>query len=61
MSACPECRSWDTKVVDSRKRAADGWVARRRQCLACGTRYTTLEVPMADVVQAQAEEAPHDA
>lgn len=58
MSACPDCRSWDTKVLDSRKRAADGWVARRRQCLTCGTRYTTLEVPMADVKQETRDETP---
>lgn len=40
---CPWCPSSDDKVVDSR--AADDGVAirRRRECLACGRRFTTYE------------------
>jgi transcriptional repressor NrdR len=40
---CPYCRANDDKVVDSR--VADEGVAirRRRECLACGRRYTTYE------------------
>jgi transcriptional repressor NrdR len=40
---CPYCQSIDDKVIDSR--TADGGAAtrRRRECLACGRRYTTFE------------------
>ena len=40
---CPYCQSMDDKVIDSRM--ADGGAAtrRRRECLACGRRYTTFE------------------
>ncbi|MBU2561494.1 MAG: transcriptional regulator NrdR [Nanoarchaeota archaeon] len=40
---CPFCGSLDSKVVD--KRETEGHVAtrRRRECLACGKRYTTYE------------------
>lgn len=40
---CPTCSSLDDKVVDSRQ-AEDGQsIRRRRQCLACGGRFTTFE------------------
>ncbi|HEX4492647.1 MAG TPA: transcriptional regulator NrdR [Acidimicrobiia bacterium] len=40
---CPYCRADDDKVIDSRL-AEDGTaVRRRRECLACGRRYSTLE------------------
>ncbi|MFV1973466.1 MAG: transcriptional regulator NrdR [Thiohalobacterales bacterium] len=40
---CPFCRTQDTKVIDSRL-ASDGMqVRRRRECLACGERFTTFE------------------
>jgi transcriptional repressor NrdR len=40
---CPACSSLDDKVVDSRQ-AEDGQsIRRRRQCLVCGSRFTTFE------------------
>ena len=40
---CPACTSLDDKVVDSRT-ADDGTaIRRRRECLECGTRFTTFE------------------
>lgn len=40
---CPFCKTDSDKVVDSRP-ADDGFaVRRRRECLACGKRYTTYE------------------
>ena len=40
---CPACASVDDKVVDSRT-ADDGTaIRRRRECLECGTRFTTFE------------------
>jgi len=38
---CPYCQYHDSKVVDSRD-VSDG-IRRRRECLACGSRYTTYE------------------
>jgi transcriptional repressor NrdR len=40
---CPYCRGSDDKVVDSRLADDGGAVRRRRECLACGRRFTTLE------------------
>ena len=40
---CPYCKEDNDKVVDSRS-GEDGHVTRRRrECLACGKRYTTYE------------------
>ncbi len=38
---CPYCSYHDSKVIDSRE-VNDG-VRRRRQCLSCGSRFTTYE------------------
>jgi transcriptional repressor NrdR len=38
---CPYCHYHDSKVIDSRD-VSDG-IRRRRQCLACGSRFTTYE------------------
>jgi len=40
---CPYCRADDDKVVDSRSADGGGAVRRRRECLACGRRFTTHE------------------
>ncbi|HUI49015.1 MAG TPA: transcriptional regulator NrdR [Acidimicrobiia bacterium] len=40
---CPFCRSNDDKVVDSRAAEDSGAIRRRRECLACGRRFTTYE------------------
>jgi transcriptional repressor NrdR len=40
---CPYCRESDDKVVDSRLADDGAAVRRRRECLACGRRFTTLE------------------
>ncbi len=40
---CPFCRENDDKVVDSRVADEGGAIRRRRECLACGRRYTTYE------------------
>lgn len=40
---CPVCRSKETKVIDSRM-AQDGMaVRRRRECMKCNYRFSTLE------------------
>lgn len=40
---CPSCDCHDTRVIDSRETADDSAVRRRRQCVACGKRFTTYE------------------
>lgn len=42
---CPFCNTADTKVIDSRLVAAGGQIRRRRECVNCGERYTTYELP----------------
>lgn len=39
---CPFCRARDSKVTDSR--ANDDGIRRRRQCIACGERFSTFEL-----------------
>ena len=40
---CPFCGSEDTQVKDSRPVDDGGSIRRRRQCPACGARFTTFE------------------
>ncbi|HRJ13212.1 MAG TPA: transcriptional regulator NrdR, partial [Alphaproteobacteria bacterium] len=40
---CPFCGSPDTQVKDSRPSEDGASIRRRRQCDACGARFTTFE------------------
>jgi transcriptional repressor NrdR len=40
---CPRCSNLDDKVVDSRLADEGAAIRRRRECLACGRRFTTFE------------------
>src|SRR5208337_1604977 len=40
---CPYCREDHDKVVDSRASGDAATIRRRRECLACGRRFTTYE------------------
>ena len=40
---CPFCSHSETKVNDSRLVAEGNQVRRRRECLACGERFTSFE------------------
>ena len=40
---CPYCAHVETKVNDSRLAAEGRQIRRRRECLACGERFTTFE------------------
>lgn len=40
---CPACGNPDSKVVDSRPSDDGASIRRRRECLACGRRFTTYE------------------
>jgi len=60
---CPACASLDDKVVDSRTADDGSAVRRRRECLACSTRYTTFErleeAPLV-VMKSSGDEVPFD-
>ncbi|MBS1369103.1 MAG: transcriptional repressor NrdR [Lentisphaeria bacterium] len=40
---CPKCGCIDDKVIDSRAVKEGAGVRRRRECLSCAYRYTTIE------------------
>lgn len=40
---CPFCAHSEDKVVDSRESKEGGAIRRRRECLACGRRFTSYE------------------
>ena len=40
---CPACSSLEDSVVDSRVTEEGATIRRRRECLACGRRFTTYE------------------
>lgn len=41
---CPYCGTADSKVIDSRPADDFMRIRRRRECLACGKRFTTYEI-----------------
>ncbi len=40
---CPQCGERETRVVDSRDLEDQATIRRRRECAACGARFTTYE------------------
>lgn len=40
---CPKCGGGDTRVIDSRTQEVTNAIKRRRECRACGYRFTTFE------------------
>ena len=40
---CPKCTSIETKVLDTRIGKNENSIRRRRECLNCGYRFTTIE------------------
>ena len=40
---CPFCNFSDTKVNDSRLTSDNSQVKRRRECVSCGNRWSTIE------------------
>ena len=45
---CPKCTSIEDKVIDSRIGKEGNTIRRRRECLECGHRYTTIETLVRD-------------
>ena len=57
---CPFCQQPDTKVVDTRI-SDDGYsIRRRRECLQCHKRFTTLESTMLLVTKRSGNSEPFD-
>ncbi len=60
---CPFCSSLDDKVVDSRVTEDALAIRRRRECMACGLRFTTFErqedVPLS-VIKRSGQREPFD-
>ena len=55
---CPKCHAQDDKVIDSRISRDGASIRRRRECLGCGTRFTTYEhVEQADLLVLKRNEA----
>ena len=48
---CPYCRHPDSRVVDSRVADDGSAIRRRRQCAACGRRFSTLETTAVIVIK----------
>lgn len=60
---CPFCGSEDTQVKDSRSAEDGAAVRRRRECTACGGRFTTFErVQLREltVIKSSGKKAPFD-
>lgn len=47
---CPKCTSIEDKVIDSRISKEGSTIRRRRECLECGYRYSTVETLVRDGV-----------
>ena len=45
---CPKCTSIEDKVIDSRISREGSSIRRRRECLECGHRYSTVEALLRD-------------
>lgn len=47
---CVKCGSYQVKVIDTRAKGKRK-IYRRRECLRCGYRWSTLELPVGDLKQ----------
>jgi transcriptional repressor NrdR len=60
---CPYCKADDTGVIDSRLSEDGDTVRRRRECKACGKRFTTyerVELNMPMIVKSTGHRVPYD-
>ena len=48
---CPFCRNPDSRVIDSRTAEDGSSIRRRRECPACGKRFTTVETASLTVLK----------
>lgn len=60
---CPFCQGEEDKVVDSRGSRNGKAIRRRRECLACGKRFTTyeyVEIAPITIVKSDGRREPYD-
>jgi transcriptional repressor NrdR len=60
---CPFCGKQETRVIDSRLASEGTQVRRRRECVACGERFTTFESPelvMPRIIKSNGAREPYD-
>lgn len=60
---CPKCLEKETRVTDSRTSVEGDMVRRRRECTACGYRFTTyerIEVSLPMVIKKDGRREPYD-
>ncbi len=61
---CPFCQHVDTRVIDSRVSDDGATIRRRRECEACGERFSTLEtveIKMPAIIKGDGRREPFDA
>lgn len=57
---CPKCAYAETKVVDTRNAHNDQAIRRRRQCLHCGYRFSTIETMLREGVLVMKRDGRHE-
>lgn len=61
---CPFCQHTDTRVIDSRVSDDGATIRRRRECEACGERFSTLEtieLKLPAIIKSDGRREPFDA
>src|SRR5690606_34494218 len=61
---CPFCQHVDTRVIDSRASEDGATIRRRRECEACGERFSTLEtieLKLPTIIKSDGRREPFDA
>jgi len=61
---CPFCQGTDTRVIDSRVSEDGATIRRRRECEACGERFSTLEsieLKLPAIIKGDGRREPFDA
>lgn len=54
---CVKCGSYQVQVIDTRNDREERRIYRRRRCLRCSHRWTTVELPVGDLKTAAASMA----
>lgn len=52
ITVCPKCKSYNMTCIDSRK-LVTGVIRRRKECLNCGNRISTIEMLKEDFEKMQ--------
>ncbi len=57
---CPNCAYAETKVLDTRNANNDQAIRRRRQCLHCGYRFSTIETMLREGIFVMKRDGRHE-